>query len=119
MGQPRTHKCEGAPEGNVPHGHRKGNAHASTDGPRPGPSPARFSLNQVQSNKPDAIYTLTQKERGILKFPFQITEDGEIWLTEELDREDKDTVSGGLKQSTFTQLHGGGMFLIRVSALFH
>lgn len=109
MGQPRTHKCEGAPPGTVPHGHHKGSAHGSTDGPRPGPSPARFSLNQVKSNEPDAIYTLTQKERE-LKFPFQITEDGEIWLMEELDREDKDMVSGGLKQSTFTQLHGGECF---------
>lgn len=39
-----------------------------------------------------------QKERE-LKFPFQITEDGEIELTEELDREEKDMVSGRLKQS--------------------
>lgn len=48
-------------------------------------------LLQVQSNDPDAIYTLVQKERE-LKFPFQITEDGEIHLTEELDREDKPMV---------------------------
>lgn len=46
------------------------------------------SLIQVQSNEPNAIYRLTQKERE-LKFPFQITEDGEIYLTEELDREDR------------------------------
>lgn len=39
-----------------------------------------------------------QKERE-LKFPFQITEDGQIELTEELDREDKSMVSGPLKQS--------------------
>ncbi|KAM6909589.1 cadherin-17 [Xenentodon cancila] len=43
----------------------------------------------VQSNDPDAIYALTQKERE-LKFPFQITEGGEILLIEELDREEKD-----------------------------
>ncbi|XP_011603960.2 cadherin-17 [Takifugu rubripes] len=45
-------------------------------------------ITKVQSNEAGAIYTLTQKERE-LKFPFQITEDGEIQLTEELDREDK------------------------------
>ncbi|XP_029307808.1 cadherin-17 [Cottoperca gobio] len=46
-------------------------------------------IAKVQSNEPNAVYTLAQKERE-LKFPFQITEDGEIHLTEELDREDKD-----------------------------
>uniref|UniRef100_A0A3Q3VQ10 Cadherin domain-containing protein n=1 Tax=Mola mola TaxID=94237 RepID=A0A3Q3VQ10_MOLML len=46
-------------------------------------------ITKVQSNDPDAVYTLVQKERE-LKFPFQITEDGEIQLKEELDREDKD-----------------------------
>uniref|UniRef100_A0A4W6CD91 RAD54 homolog B n=1 Tax=Lates calcarifer TaxID=8187 RepID=A0A4W6CD91_LATCA len=45
-------------------------------------------IAKVQSNDPDAIYSLVQKERE-LKFPFQITEDGEILLTEPLDREDK------------------------------
>lgn len=40
-----------------------------------------------------------QKERE-LKFPFQITEDGEIELTEEVDREDKNMVSGGLEPSS-------------------
>lgn len=39
-----------------------------------------------------------QKERE-LKFPFQITEDGVIELTEELDREDKNMVSGRLKRN--------------------
>ncbi|TDH11809.1 hypothetical protein EPR50_G00064980 [Perca flavescens] len=46
-------------------------------------------IAKVQSNEPNAIYKLVQKERE-LKFPFQITEDGEIHLTDELDREDKD-----------------------------
>ncbi|XP_075965601.1 cadherin-17 [Anarhichas minor] len=46
-------------------------------------------IAKVQSNDPDAMYMIVQKERA-LKFPFQITEDGEIHLTEELDREDKD-----------------------------
>ncbi|XP_041799119.1 cadherin-17 [Chelmon rostratus] len=47
-----------------------------------------LAIAKVQSNEPNAIYRLTQKERE-LKFPFQITEDGEIYLTEELDREDR------------------------------
>ncbi|KAM9852106.1 cadherin-17 [Aulostomus maculatus] len=46
-------------------------------------------IAKVQSNEPNAIYKLMQKERE-LKFPFQITVDGEIQVTEELDREDKD-----------------------------
>ncbi|XP_068179858.1 cadherin-17 [Antennarius striatus] len=46
-------------------------------------------IAKVQSNEPDAIYSLVQKERE-MKFPFQITGDGELLLTEELDREDKD-----------------------------
>lgn len=99
MGQPRTRLCEGEHGGNVPPGHHQGNAHVSDDRWRPEPSHAHFSLNQVQSNEPGAIYTLMQKERE-LKFPFQITEDGEIQLTEELDREDKNMVSGGLEPSS-------------------
>uniref|UniRef100_A0A8C6V1C4 Cadherin 17, LI cadherin (liver-intestine) n=1 Tax=Neogobius melanostomus TaxID=47308 RepID=A0A8C6V1C4_9GOBI len=46
-------------------------------------------ITQVQSNDPNAIYRLVQKER-VLNFPFRISVDGEIELTEELDREDKD-----------------------------
>ncbi|XP_035527563.1 cadherin-17 [Morone saxatilis] len=54
-------------------------------------SPASYPLviAKVQSNEPDAVYTLVQKERE-QKFPFRITEDGQIHLTEELDREHKD-----------------------------
>ncbi|XP_029360941.1 cadherin-17 [Echeneis naucrates] len=48
-----------------------------------------LNIAQVQSNDPDAIYTLVQKEKE-LKFPFQIAENGSIFLTEMLDREDKD-----------------------------
>lgn len=50
---------------------------------------------QVQSNDPNALYRLVQKERA-LNFPFKITVDGEIQLTEELDREDKDMVKDTL-----------------------
>ncbi|XP_061675972.1 cadherin-17 isoform X2 [Syngnathoides biaculeatus] len=46
-------------------------------------------IAKVQSNEPGAIYRLVQKDRE-LRFPFQITQDGEILLTEELDREEKD-----------------------------
>ncbi|XP_077577144.1 LOW QUALITY PROTEIN: cadherin-17 [Stigmatopora nigra] len=46
-------------------------------------------IAEVQSNEPSAIYRLVQKERE-LRFPFQINADGEILLTEELDREEKD-----------------------------
>ncbi|KAL6109190.1 cdh17 [Pungitius sinensis] len=64
----------------------------------PGPITVREHLKEtypvviakVQSNEPEAVYKLMQKERE-QKFPFQITADGEIHLTEELDREDKDT----------------------------
>uniref|UniRef100_A0A3Q0RWA7 Cadherin 17, LI cadherin (liver-intestine) n=1 Tax=Amphilophus citrinellus TaxID=61819 RepID=A0A3Q0RWA7_AMPCI len=45
-------------------------------------------IAKVQSNEPDAIYELVQKER-MLKFPFLITANGEILLTEQLDREEK------------------------------
>nr|XP_046254566.1 cadherin-17 [Scatophagus argus] len=48
-----------------------------------------LAITKVQSNEPNAVYSLVQKERE-LKFPFQITGDGEIYVTEELDREDKD-----------------------------
>ncbi|KAM7420743.1 hypothetical protein PAMA_015121 [Pampus argenteus] len=63
----------------------------------PGPITVKENLKEnyplviakVQSNDPNAIYRLVQKERW-LKFPFQITVNGEIQLTEELDREEKD-----------------------------
>ncbi|XP_031643394.1 cadherin-17-like [Oncorhynchus kisutch] len=45
-------------------------------------------IGKVQSNDPSAFYRLVQKERE-LTFPFNVTEEGAILLTEELDREDK------------------------------
>ncbi|XP_028986162.1 cadherin-17 [Betta splendens] len=45
-------------------------------------------IAKVQSNEPGAFYSLVQKERE-MRFPFQIRENGEILLTEELDREVK------------------------------
>ncbi|XP_051813310.1 cadherin-17 [Acanthochromis polyacanthus] len=47
-------------------------------------------ITKVQSNEPNAVYSLVQKERE-LKFPFKITENGEILLEEPLDREEKET----------------------------
>ncbi|KAJ3597254.1 hypothetical protein NHX12_000782 [Muraenolepis orangiensis] len=46
-------------------------------------------IAQVRANEEGATYRLVQKERE-LKFPFSITVEGEVQLTEELDREDKD-----------------------------
>ncbi|XP_067304705.1 cadherin-17 [Pseudorasbora parva] len=44
-------------------------------------------LATVRSNDPTAIYRLVQKER--LSFPFTINQDGEIYATAPLDREEK------------------------------
>lgn len=114
VGQSWTCNCQRALKGNVPSGHRKGVAgcklcthltNAATltysntltlpplypvNNLSTLPSFLTFGI-QVQSNEPNAVYSLVQKERE-LKFPFQITEDGEIHLTEELDREEKDMV---------------------------
>ncbi|KAK2844546.1 hypothetical protein Q5P01_011205 [Channa striata] len=48
-----------------------------------------LAIAKVQSNDPHAIYSLVQKERAP-RFPFQISSEGEIFLTEPLDREVKD-----------------------------
>ncbi|XP_073728244.1 cadherin-17 [Misgurnus anguillicaudatus] len=44
-------------------------------------------LGSVRANDPNAVYRLLQKERG--HFPFTINEDGEIYVTGPLDREEK------------------------------
>lgn len=74
-------------------------------------------LIQVQSNEPTAIYTLVQKERG-LKFPFQITKDGEIHLTEELDREEKNMVHMSLTSRAEITTCFWGLFMQPVLVLF-
>lgn len=74
-------------------------------------------LIQVQSNEPTAIYTLVQKERE-LKFPFQITEDGEILLTEELDREEKNMVHMPLASCAGITTDFWGLFEKLVLVLF-
>uniref|UniRef100_A0AAV2MDE0 Cadherin domain-containing protein n=1 Tax=Knipowitschia caucasica TaxID=637954 RepID=A0AAV2MDE0_KNICA len=48
------------------------------------------SGRRVESNDANALYRLVQKERSALNFPFSISVDGDIQLTQELDREDKD-----------------------------
>ncbi|MCI4391369.1 hypothetical protein PGIGA_G00133450 [Pangasianodon gigas] len=45
-------------------------------------------LTTVRANDPNALYRLVQKEREV-PFPFTINEDGEIYITEPLDREIK------------------------------
>ncbi|XP_036414174.1 cadherin-17 [Colossoma macropomum] len=46
-------------------------------------------IASVRSNDPNALYRLVQKEKEI-PFPFTINEDGAIFVTEPLDREQKD-----------------------------
>ncbi|NXG12428.1 CAD17 protein, partial [Sakesphorus luctuosus] len=48
------------------------------------------SISQVQSNEPDVIYGIFEKEQ-LPKLPFSISQDGVIYVTEPLDREQKDT----------------------------
>uniref|UniRef100_A0A671MUT1 Cadherin-17-like n=1 Tax=Sinocyclocheilus anshuiensis TaxID=1608454 RepID=A0A671MUT1_9TELE len=62
----------------------------------PGPITIRENLEEeypmylttVRANDPTALYRLVQKER--LSFPFTINEDGEIYVSAPLDREEKD-----------------------------
>ncbi|XP_071409163.1 cadherin-17 [Pithys albifrons albifrons] len=48
------------------------------------------SISQVQSNEPDVIYGIFEKEK-LPRLPFSISQDGVIYVTEPLDREEKDT----------------------------
>ncbi|NXO14558.1 CAD17 protein, partial [Oriolus oriolus] len=48
------------------------------------------NISKVQSNEPDAIYDLFEKE-NLPRLPFSISENGDIYVTEPLDREEKDT----------------------------
>ncbi|XP_062322072.1 cadherin-17 [Osmerus eperlanus] len=45
-------------------------------------------IAKVQSNTHSALYRLVQKER-LLPFPFSVTPEGEVMLTEQMDREEK------------------------------
>lgn len=46
----------------------------------------------MHSNEPDVIYEVFEKE-SLAKFPFSIDQNGSIYVTEPLDREEKDAVS--------------------------
>ncbi|KFZ61992.1 Cadherin-17, partial [Podiceps cristatus] len=48
------------------------------------------NISQVHSNEPDVIYDLFEKEK-LSRFPFSIDQEGVIYVTEPLDREEKDT----------------------------
>ncbi|KFR17745.1 Cadherin-17, partial [Opisthocomus hoazin] len=48
------------------------------------------NISQVQSNDPDVIYALFEKEE-LPRLPFSIDQNGVIYVTEPLDREAKDT----------------------------
>ncbi|XP_059022006.1 cadherin-17 isoform X2 [Mustela lutreola] len=52
--------------------------------------PHPIKITQVQWNEPGARYSLTGKEKGP-KFPFSIDEEGGIYVTQPLDREEKDS----------------------------
>ncbi|NXF49519.1 CAD17 protein, partial [Oceanites oceanicus] len=48
------------------------------------------NISQVHSNEPDVIYDLLEKEK-LPRLPFSIDHNGVIYVTEPLDREEKDT----------------------------
>ncbi|NXK57759.1 CAD17 protein, partial [Sylvietta virens] len=48
------------------------------------------NISKVQSNEPGVIYDIFEKEK-LPRLPFSINEDGVIYVTEPLDREEKDT----------------------------
>ncbi|XP_039378955.1 cadherin-17 [Mauremys reevesii] len=54
--------------------------------------PHPISITQVQWNEPGAIYDLLQRER-LPRFPFTIDQNGMIYVTEPLDREEKESYS--------------------------
>ncbi|NXF19473.1 CAD17 protein, partial [Rhodinocichla rosea] len=48
------------------------------------------SISKVQSNEPGVIYGIFEKEK-LPRLPFSISENGDIYVTQPLDREEKDT----------------------------
>lgn len=54
--------------------------------------PHPIAITQVQWNEPGAKYELLEKER-LSKFPFTIDQNGTIYVTEPLDREEKEQYS--------------------------
>ncbi|NXA76575.1 CAD17 protein, partial [Thryothorus ludovicianus] len=49
-----------------------------------------LNITKVQSNEPGVIYDIFEKEK-LPRLPFSISENGDIYVTEPLDREEKDT----------------------------
>lgn len=67
--------------------------------PHPVPFPTIWYLSsqctltlQVRWNEPGAHYFLVEKEK-LPRFPFSIDQEGDIYVTQPLDREEKDSVS--------------------------
>ncbi|KAG8520439.1 Cadherin-17, partial [Galemys pyrenaicus] len=54
--------------------------------------PHPIKITQVQWNEPGAHYSLVEKEK-LPRFPFSIDQEGAIYVTQPLDREEKDSVS--------------------------
>lgn len=50
----------------------------------------------MQSNEPDVIYDIFEKEK-LPRLPFSISKDGDVYVTQPLDREEKDVVSKHIK----------------------
>lgn len=50
----------------------------------------------MQSNEPGVIYGIFEKEK-LPRLPFSISENGDIYVTQPLDREERDTVSKHIK----------------------
>ncbi|NWR18368.1 CAD17 protein, partial [Emberiza fucata] len=48
------------------------------------------NISKVQSNEPGVIYAIFEKEK-LPRLPFSISENGDIYVTQPLDREEKDT----------------------------
>lgn len=48
-----------------------------------------INITKVQSNEPDVIYDIFEKEK-LPKLPFSISKDGDVYVTQPLDREEKD-----------------------------
>ncbi|NWW64886.1 CAD17 protein, partial [Ifrita kowaldi] len=48
------------------------------------------NISKVQSNEPDVIYGIFEKEK-LPRLPFSISTNGDIYVTEPLDREEKDS----------------------------
>ncbi|NXR17782.1 CAD17 protein, partial [Cinclus mexicanus] len=48
------------------------------------------NITKVQSNEPGVIYDLFEKEK-LPRLPFSVSEDGDIYVTEPLDREEKES----------------------------